>query len=63
MIDTEEFVKTQYKQFLIAFTLGEQQQYRSVRARTEESAIYQFLQEYPDYDWISPADLEHKQEC
>ena len=53
----------QFKEFVIAYTVHDQQAHKPIRARSEESAIYQFLQEYPDYDWISPADLEHKQEC
>lgn len=51
------------KEFIIAYTVDNRQEHVQVRARTEESALYNFLQQYRDYDWISPADNEHKQEC
>jgi len=56
-------VKDCRKEFIVAYTQNDQQLYKQIRARTEESALYNFLQEYGDYDWISPADTEHKQEC
>ena len=35
----------QFKEFVIAYTVNDQQTHKPVRARSEESAIYQFLQE------------------
>lgn len=51
---SEQFVK----KFCIAYTTAQGQQYLHISARSEERAISLFLQEYPDYDWISPQDPE-----